>query len=241
MGDLLIVKNVVKRFGAFTAVDGLSFNVRKGEILGLIGPNGAGKTTVFNLLMGNMMSDEGSMFLEGREITNDSPTRRSRLGLSRTFQIPRPFEKMTLFENLLVAALFGGHKSEVQARKEVSGILELIGLAGSRNILAGKLPLLDRKRLELGRALATDPELLCLDEIAGGLTDQEAEQVLDIIRKINDKGVSIIWIEHLLAMILEGVDRLLAIAEGRWIGCGNPKEVLNSEEVIAHYLGVEEE
>lgn len=241
MVDILTVNHLTKTFGRLKAVDSLSFEVREGEILGVMGPNGAGKTTVFNLLTGVLKPDEGDIQYQGKDITHESPAKRCRRGIGRTYQIPRPFDKMTVFENLLVGAVHGGGLSEKRARGKVRDILDLIGLISKTDHLAGSLPLLDRKTLELGRALATQPSLILLDEIAGGLTEKEAMKVLGLVRKISERGMTIIWIEHLLMMMAEGADRLLAISEGRWLQCGDPNEVMNSAEVLECYLGAEEE
>jgi len=241
MPEILVVENLYKSFGRLVAVDDLSLDVKQGEILGMIGPNGAGKTTVFNLLTGVIKPDEGTITFNGKDITLESPARRCRLGLGRTYQIPQPFDKMTVFENLLVAAVHGGAMSEREARGAIHDILDMIGLLAQKNNLAGRLPLLDRKALELGRALATQPSLILLDEVAGGLTEAETEKVLRIVKGIQQRGISIIWIEHILMMMSEGVDRLLVISEGRWLKCGQPGEVMNSEEVLECYLGAEED
>jgi len=241
MVDILTVSHLTKEFGHLRAVDDLSFEVRKGEIMGIMGPNGAGKTTVFNLLTGIFKSDDGNITFKGRDITHDSPAKRCHRGIGRTYQIPRPFDKMTVFENLLVGAVHGGGLSEKQAREKIYEILELIGLYSMKDYLAGGLSLLNRKTLELGRALATQPSLILLDEIAGGLTEKEVEQVLDIVNKIWKRGLTIVWIEHILMMMSEGVHRLLVISEGSWLHCGEPKEVMNSQEVLECYLGAEEE
>ena len=222
-------------------MDDLSFEVREGEISGMMGPNGAGKTTVFNLLTGLLKPDAGEVIFRGRDITRESPTKRCCEGIGRTHQIPRPFSKMTVFENLLVASIYGGGLGEKQAQERLRDILQTIGLFPLRNHLAGGLPLLDRKRLELGRALASGPSLVLLDEIAGGLTEAETEQVLVIVDQVQKMGVTIIWIEHVLKTMSEGVDRLLVISEGRWLNCGDPKEVMRSKEVRECYMGAEEE
>ena len=243
MTDLLVARNLTKKFGHLTAVGDLSFEVRQGEILGLMGPNGAGKTTVFNLLTGVFQPDGGSIEFEGTDITSVAPARRCRLGIGRTYQIPRPFEKMSVFENLLVCAVHGGGMSERVGRDYVDDVLNLIELYDRRNDLSGAMSLLDRKRLELGKALSTDPKLVLIDEVAGGLTEKESELLLAIVKKIQQRGVTIVWIEHILMMMSEGgVDRLLCIAEGgRHLTCGDPGEVMCSPEVEACYLGVEED
>jgi branched-chain amino acid transport system ATP-binding protein len=240
MADILAVKNLTKEFGRLRAVDDLTFEVKEGEILGVMGPNGAGKTTVFNLLTGVYAADSGSIMFKDRDITHEAPAKRCRRGIGRTYQIPRPFDKMTVYENLLVGAVHGGGMSEKKARGKVLDILDLINLRHKKDILAGGLPLLDRKALELGRALATQPELILLDEIAGGLTEKEAHLVLGIVKKIWEQGMTIIWIEHILAMMSEGADRLLVITQGRFLKCGEPQEVMNSDEVMECYLGVED-
>jgi len=241
MADILTVSQLQKNFGRLRAVDGLSFEVREGEILGMMGPNGAGKTTVFNLLTGVLKPDKGTILFKGKNITHASPAKRCHLGIGRTYQIPCPFDKMTVFENLLVGAVHGGRLSEKRAREEASDILELTGISPVKNRVAGELSLMNRKRLEMGRALATQPSLILLDEVAGGLTEVEVKQVLEIVKKTSKKGITIIWIEHILMMMSEGVDRLLVISEGQWLQCGDPKKVMSSEEVLKCYLGTEEE
>ncbi len=241
MSDILVAQNLYKSFGSLAAVQDLSFNVREGEILGIMGPNGAGKTTVFNLLTGNLKLDHGIITFKGGDLTRESPSKRCRRGIGRTYQIPQPFDKMTVFENLLVAAVHGGGLSEKKARRKILDILDLIGLSAIKDLFAGGLSLLERKRLELGRALATQPGLILLDEIAGGLTEAEAFLVLQIVKKIQEMGITIIWIEHILMVMSEGVDRLLVISEGHQLNCGNPGEVMCSKEVLECYLGVEED
>lgn len=241
MADILTVERLTKEFGRLRAVDALSFEVKEGEVLGMMGPNGAGKTTVFNLLTGVLKPDEGTIHFKGTDIGHESPAKRCRRGIGRTYQIPRPFDKLSVYENLLVGAVHGGRLSERRAREKIYDILELVGLYSIKNQLAGAVSLLDRKRLELGRALATQPDLILLDEIAGGLTEKESEQVLETVKKIWERRITIIWIEHILTMMSEGVDRLLVISEGRWLKCGDPGEVMRSEEVLECYLGAEEE
>ncbi len=238
MNDILIAKNLTKAFGRVQAVADLSFAVRDGELLGVLGPNGAGKTSMFNLLTGIYMPDGGRIVFEGRDITHMAAAKRCNLGLARTFQIPRPFGDMTVYENLLVGTTFGGGQREKDCKAEVSHILKLTDLWGRRNHFARTLPLRGRKYLELARALATRPKVLLLDEIAAGLTEAEAHDVLDLIKTIQSRGVTIIWIEHIMNM-LEGVDRLLALAQGCTIMCDDPRSVMCSPEVMENYLGAE--
>lgn len=243
MTDLLVAENLQKKFGNLTAVEDLSLTVKKGEILGLMGPNGAGKTTVFNLLTGVFKPDRGKIVFDNHDVTHQSPAKRCRRGIGRTYQIPKPFEKMTVHENLLVCLVHGGGMGERAARPMVKEILELTQLYPHRSRLSGALPLLDRKRLELAKALATRPSLILIDEVAGGLTEKEAEQLLMIVKKIQAQGISIIWIEHILMMMSDGgVDRLLCIGEGgRFLNCGDPAEVMRSDEVLECYLGCEDD
>ena len=241
MTDILEVKNLSKSFGRLTAVNNLSFALKQGEILGMMGPNGAGKTTVFNLLTGTFPPDEGQILFGGEDITKLSPSKRCKKGIGRTYQIPQPFNKLTVYENLLVGAVHGGGVSEKNARGRIDEILNLVGLFENKNQLAGGLPLLNRKALELGRAMATNPKMILLDEVAGGLTEAETEKVLQIVQEINKLGVSIIWIEHILMTMSKGVDRLLVITQGSYLTSGLPAEVMNSKEVLVSYLGEEDE
>ncbi len=238
--DLLVVENLSRSFGSLDAVSNLSFEVHRGEILGIMGPNGAGKTTVFNLLTGIITPDSGKVFLDGKDITRFSPAKRCRAGIGRTYQIPRPFVKMTVLENLMVAAVHGGGLLEKKAKRKSDAILEQINLTPVRNNFAGSLSLLDRKRLELGRALASQPALILIDEVAGGLTEKEVEALLLIVKEIQKQGITIIWIEHIMMMMSEGADRVLVIAEGKRLQCGNPSEVMCSKDVLECYLGEEE-
>jgi branched-chain amino acid transport system ATP-binding protein len=238
--DLLVVQNLSRSFGSLAAVSDLSFEVHRGEILGMIGPNGAGKTTVFDMLTGILKPDSGSVFLGGKDISRLSAAKRCRAGIGRTYQTPRPFTKMTVLENLMVAAVHGGSLLEKKAMRKSDEILDLINLTSARDNFAGSLSFLDRKRLELGRALASQPSLILIDEVAGGLTEKEADQLLGIVKKIQQQGITIIWIEHIMMMMFEGADRILCLAEGKQLQCGDPCEVMGSKEVLACYLGAEE-
>ena len=236
---ILELQNVSKSFGALRVTDDVSFAVAEGEALGIIGPNGAGKSTLFNLIAGNVPPDAGAVRFAGSDVTSEPPMRRCLRGIGRTFQIPQPFEKLTAFENLLVAAAFGSQKREAEVAERCAEILVEAGLAGRANQPAGALGLLQRKRLELARALATDPKLLLLDEIAGGLTDAECHSLVETIRGVCKRGVSIIWIEHVLHALNAVVDRLLVLNFGRVVGVGKPDEIMASREVREIYLGIE--
>lgn len=240
MKKILIAENLSKSFGQVKAVQDASFAVRPGELLGIIGPNGAGKTSVFNLLTGIYVADNGTATFLERDITRIPTAQRSKLGLGRTFQIPRPFANMTVYENLLVADTFSGGCREKECREEISEILEMTHLWPYRNNFARNLSLLDRKRLELARGLASKPKLLLLDEIAGGLTESEADIVFKIVKKIQKRGISIIWIEHIMSM-MESADRLLVMVQGSTIMCDSPNVVMCSDQVQECYLGMEDE
>lgn len=226
-----------KSFGGVLVIDDLSISVDHGEALGIVGPNGAGKTTWFNLITGAVHADGGKVIFEGKDITGLPRHERCRIGLGRTFQIPKPFVGMTVFENVLVGATHGRHMGERASYKHCVDILEMTGLLKKVNVLAGSLTLLDRKRLELARALATDPSLLLLDEIAGGLTQVEVEELIEEIKKLRTTGVTIVWIEHIVHALLAVVDRIAVIQFGRKLCEGDPHEVMNSQEVQACYMG----
>ena len=240
MSEILTVQSLTKTFGNLTAVDNLTFEVQEGEILGMMGPNGAGKTTVFNLVTGVYKPSGGKVIYKGKDVTHLSAAHRCRLGIGRTYQIPRPFENMTVFENLLVGAEYGANLKGKQAHSEATEVLGFTGLLAKKDVFAGKLPLLDRKRLELARALATKPTLLLIDEVAAGLTEGEVENLLQIVKSIQQKKITIIWVEHILMMMNKGVDRLLVINGGKWLMCGDPQECMESKEVHEVYLGMEE-
>ncbi len=236
---LLALENMSKKYGALVVTDGLSLDVAQGEILGILGPNGAGKTTLFNLIAGTVRPDTGVVRFQGQDITTLDVSYRCRMGISRSFQIPHPFSGMTVFENVLVGAAFGrtAHASAPEAR--AADVLELTGLRPKANLLAGSLTLLERKRLELARALATDPELLLLDEIAGGLTERECESLLAAVRDVHASGVTIVWIEHVVHALLSVAKRLVVVNFGRKIADGAPDEVLASPEVKSVYMGAD--
>ena len=239
MDALLRLESVSKSFGALKAVDGLCVSVQTGEALGILGPNGAGKSTLFNLIAGHMRPDAGRIFYDGNDITTRPAAERCRLGIGRSFQIPHPFAGMTVFENVLVGAVFGGGLTERAGAAECHAILKRTGLAAKANRLAGSLTLLDRKRLELARAMSTRPRLLLLDEIAGGLTDDETLLLTDTINSLRREGVSIIWIEHVVRALLRVVDRLVVIDLGALLQDGEPQAVMASREVREVYMGMD--
>jgi branched-chain amino acid transport system ATP-binding protein len=235
---LLALENLSKRYGALVVTEDLSLQVAAGEILGILGPNGAGKTTLFNLIAGTVRPDSGTVRFRGQDITGLDVSARCRQGISRSFQIPHPFSGMTVFENVLVGAAFGRtDAAEPEAR--AADVLELTGLRPKANNLAGSLTLLERKRLELARALATDPELLLLDEVAGGLTERECQSLLSAVRDVHASGVTIVWIEHVVHALLSVAKRLVVVNFGRKIADGSPDAVLASAEVQSVYLGAD--
>jgi branched-chain amino acid transport system ATP-binding protein len=234
---LLKIDCLRKSYGSLVVTDGVSLSVAEGEALGIIGPNGAGKTTLFALITGAIAPNAGSIALNGEDITGMPPQKRCLAGICRSHQVPHPFEKLTVAENLLVAACFGQDKREAEVVDTIGEILELTGLASKANRVSGGLPLLDRKRLEMARALATDPRLLLLDEIAGGLTEGECRELVETIRAIHKGGRTIVWIEHIVHALVAVVGRLVVLNFGRVIAEGEPRAVLASPEVREIYLG----
>ncbi|MCS3932072.1 branched-chain amino acid transport system ATP-binding protein [Bradyrhizobium elkanii] len=236
---LLEVAGLKKNFGLITVADDLDLRVGSGEAVGIIGPNGAGKTTLFNLIAGGLSPTAGSIRFDGNDLLGLPPQRRCRAGLGRTHQIPQPFEKLTVLENLLVGAVYGSRRTEREAAQSCGEILEQLGLLRRANVLAGSLTLLERKRLEMARALATAPKLLLLDEIAGGLTEGECAELVVTIHDIRKTGVSILWIEHVVHALFAVIDRLVVLNFGRKIADGAPKEVMQRPDVHQIYIGIE--
>jgi branched-chain amino acid transport system ATP-binding protein len=236
---ILALDKISKRFGAIVIADGVDLQLAEGEALGIIGPNGAGKTTLFGIISGNIPPDSGRVLYAGGEITHVPPARRCAMGIGRSFQIPQPFGGMSVFENLVVAAAFGGGLRERDAYQACMDILQRCGLADKANRPAASLTLLDRKRLELARALATNPRVLLLDEVAGGLTEHECHALIELIREVRAGGVSIIWIEHVVHALVASIDRLLVLHNGGFIAAGDPATVLRSPQVAEIYLGIE--
>ena len=234
---LLSLDNVRKSYGSLVVADGISLEVAEGEALGIIGPNGAGKTTLFSLITGAVPANSGTIRLAGEDITRMPAQMRCLSGVCRSHQVPHPFEKLTVAENLLVAACFGRNKREAEVVDDVGAILEQTGLAAKANRVSGSLTLLDRKRLEMARALATDPRLLLLDEIAGGLTQGECGELVETIRAIHRSGRTVVWIEHIVQALVAVVGRLVVLNFGRLIAEGDPQTVLASPQVREIYLG----
>jgi branched-chain amino acid transport system ATP-binding protein len=236
---LLELDRVKKSFGKLQVISDLSFSVRQGEALGILGPNGAGKSTTFALISGDEPLSGGRVRFQGQDVSGLSPQQRCRMGVGRTYQIPRPFAGMTVFENVLVGATYGRAKGERASRAFCREVLAETGLLARADVPAGQLRLLERKRLELARALATDPKLLLLDETAGGLTEHEVHELVDVIKAIKARGVTIVWIEHIVHALTAVVDRIVLMNFGAKLLEGEPADVLASEELQAIYLGVE--
>ena len=235
---LLEIKSLRKSFGSLRATDDISLVVARGEALGIIGPNGAGKSTLFNLITGDLKPDSGSVRFHRADITTMTPFERCRRGIARSYQIPHPFENLTVFENLLVGAVYAQGRREHQIGDFCAEVLERTHLMKRANSLAGSLTLLERKRLELARALATGPTLLLLDEIAGGLTEGECQELIGTIRAIQAGGTTIVWIEHIVHALLAVVGRLVVLNFGKKIAEGEPQAVMRSAEVREIYMGI---
>jgi branched-chain amino acid transport system ATP-binding protein len=238
MTVLLELKEVCKSYGALQAVDTVTFAVDDGEALAVIGPNGAGKTTLFNLITGDVAPTAGRVVFNGTDVTAKPPHARSRLGIGRSYQIPHPFANMSVFENLLVGAIFGGGATERECYKRCSDLLRVTGLYDKANKPARTLTLLQRKRLELARALATRPKLLLLDEIAGGLTEHECAELIKTIKEIHASGTTIVWIEHIVHALVSVASRLIVMNFGQLLAQGNPHEVMADARVREVYMGI---
>jgi len=235
---ILKLENLSKSFDSIRAIDAVDLEVAQGEALGVIGPNGAGKTTLFNLVTGLLKPDTGSIWFDGRDITRAPPRVRCIAGIGRSFQIPHPFESLTVFENLLVAAIHGRRQREPQVIDACGEILERTGLIAFANRRAGMLNLLGRKRLELARALASAPRLLLLDEIAGGLSEAECAELVQLVQGIKKAGMTIVWVEHIVHVLVTVVSRLAVLNFGRKIIDGEPRSVMASDEVREIYMGI---
>jgi len=236
---LLELDHVTKRFGRVVIAEDLSFAVGPGDVVGIVGPNGAGKTSLFGLISGDLAPGGGQIRFGGRTVTKLDAAARCRLGVGRTYQVPRPFGDMTVFENLLVAAQQGGGLRRRASYSAAIEAMERTGISGQANLPAERLGLLQRKRLELARALATQPTLLLLDEVAGGLTDPEVAQLVEIVRGVNAEGTAVIWIEHVVRALTAVVSRLICLAGGKFVGDGEPNTVLAQPAVREVFLGSE--
>jgi len=234
---VLAAVDVRKRFGALAVLDGVSLSLAKGEAVGIVGPNGAGKTTLLNVLSGALAPDSGAVNFRGREITSRGAADRCRLGIARTHQVPRPFIGMSVFENVLVGATAGGRRRGAEAYDLCLRVLDQTALTPIANRRAESLGLLQRKRLELARALSVEPSVLLLDEIGGGLTDAETTALVETVASLRDRGIAVLWIEHIVHLLMQVVSRLVCMDEGRIIAEGRPEAVVAQAAVIDAYLG----
>lgn len=236
---LLEVNGITKSFGGLVAVNNLQFSVDKGDIVGLIGPNGSGKTTSFNLISGHLKPDEGQIRFNGTDITGLKTHKICSRGIARTFQLTKPFGGMTAIQNVMVGRLYGGKSPESlkKARQSCDRLLEFVGLGGKESLEAHSFGTVDRKRLEIARALATEPELLLLDEMMSGLTPAEMEQALKLVKSISDSGVTLIVVEHVMKAIMNISTRLIVLNYGEKIAEGKPQEVVSDQKVVDAYLG----
>lgn len=234
---LLRATGVNKSYGALKVLFDVDFHVMPGEVVGIVGPNGAGKTTLFGALAGSFPITSGAIALGGADLRGTSASERCRMGLARTYQVPRPFLGMTVFENVHVAAMTGAELNRDEAAGQAAAILRRTALLAHANRPAAALGLLDRKRLEVARALATAPRVILLDEIGGGLTEAELVELVDLIVQLQADGMTVVWIEHILHALLRVVTRLVCMAEGRVLAEGDPRDVMANADVQRAYLG----
>jgi branched-chain amino acid transport system ATP-binding protein len=237
---ILSLQGLTKTFGGLNAVKGVSFNIGRGEIVSLVGPNGSGKTTLFNCVNGIYPVNEGRIFFQGEDITRFSVPLRCRIGIGRTFQVVRPFLRLTCLENILVGWYFGQGDQKNESRGEGARVLEFVGLGEKANIKASELRLSERKRLEIARALATQPRLLLLDEVAAGLNEIEIQEMIRLLRQIHAKGISLLVVEHVMSLVMDISHRVVVLNEGQKIAEGPPEVIVNDQKVIEIYLGNKE-
>jgi branched-chain amino acid transport system ATP-binding protein len=234
---VLAAVDIRKRFGALAVLDGVSLSLTEGQAVGIVGPNGAGKTTLLNVLAGAFAPDSGSVNFRGRDVTSRGAADRCKLGIARTHQVPRPFIGMTVFENVLVGATAGGRRRGSEAYDLCLHVLDQTALTAIANRRAESLGLLQRKRLELARALAVEPSVLLLDEIGGGLTDAETAALVEMVASLRDRGIAVLWIEHIVHLLMQVVSRLVCMDAGRIIAEGRPEAVVAQAAVVDAYLG----
>ncbi|HKB33196.1 MAG TPA: ABC transporter ATP-binding protein [Candidatus Dormibacteraeota bacterium] len=238
MGAAVIAAvDIRKRFGALAVLDGVNLSLMEGEAVGVVGPNGAGKTTLLNVMSGALAPDSGSVDFRGRDVTSRGAADRCKLGIARTHQVPRPFIGMSVFENVLVGATAGGRRRGSEAYDLCLQVLDQTALTQVANRRAESLGLLQRKRLELARALAVEPSVLLLDEIGGGLTDAETGALVEMVASLRDRGIAVLWIEHIVHLLMRVVNRLVCMDAGRIIAEGPPQAVVAQAAVIDAYLG----
>lgn len=235
---LLEVKNITKRFGGLVAVHDLSFTVDKGEILGMIGPNGAGKTTAFNMISGYYKPNEGQVIFDDNDITGIRPHKACKLGLTRTFQVVKPFPQLSVLDNVVVGA-YNRTDDKLIAREKSQEILEFLGMADMTKQLAGSLSVAGRKRLEIAKVLATEPKMLLLDEAMAGLRPRETDEIIELVRQISQRGIALLLVEHVMKVIMSLADRIVVIHHGEKIAEGEPQQVVQDQTVIDAYLGEE--
>ena len=234
---ILSVDGANKHFGGIVAVKDMSFNVKAGEVVGLMGPNGAGKTTLINIISGEYRPDSGTVKFKGNDITGLPPHKICHLGIVRTYQIPQPFINLTPLQNIAVAAIYGRGLSKSAAEQEAAKLLNVVGLSEKKEMHAGDLEEISRKRLELARVLATNPTLLMIDEVAAGLTEAEIPQILELLKDIKKMGITIILIEHVMKVMMKAVDRIVVMDKGAKLAEGTPDEVMENKDVIEAYFG----